>query len=259
VLVTGASRGLGLAVAKILLRRGDFVILNGRDTKRLTSAQNSLPGRSVIFAADVAESGYAQKLSKLLQKNHIAHLDCVIHNAGINHMGSIVETKPANAEQTFHINACSVINLIKSTEPFLAKANSPRFVLVSSLMKYFPMPGRSVYAASKAAAEQFAQAWQLELKAQGSRIRVQIFRPAGIETDFHHNTPTDGSAPRSDISRMSAEKVAVYLADFTLSARAELAPGAMNKLVAFVARHFPGVTRLMLFRRYKKNRSNGDV
>lgn len=257
MLVTGASRGLGLAVAKILAARGDFVILNGRDAKRLAAAQLALgkaqQSLSAVFAADVAEPGYAQKLAKLLQKNRITCLDCVIHNAGINHMGSIVDTKPANAEQTFHINACSVINLIKATEPYLAKAHEPRFVLVSSLMKYFPMPGRSVYAASKAAAEQFAQAWQLELRAQGSPIRVQIFRPAGIETDFHHNTPTDGSAPRSDISRMSAEQVAGYLADFTASTRRELAPGAMNKLVAFVARHFPRVTQGILLRRYKKH------
>ncbi len=244
-------------MARILAARGDFVILNGRDTARLNAAQRALgagaTGRSAIFVADVAEPGYAQKLAKILQEQQLTRLDYVIHNAGINHMGSIVETKPANAEQTFHINACSVINLIKATEPYLSKADQPRFVLVSSLMKYFPMPGRSVYAASKAAAEQFAQAWQLELKAKQSPIRVQIFRPAGIETDFHHNTPTDGSAPRSDISRMSAEKVAVYLADFLTSPRSELAPGFMNKLVAFVARHFPRITQGILLRRYKKH------
>lgn len=257
MLITGASRGLGFEVAKILIGRGDFVILNGRDARRLAEAQAALGNlrkvQSAVLSADVAESAYASKLSKLMQKHHLSSLDCVIHNAGINHMGSIAETKPANAEQTFHINACSVINLIKATQPYLAQGHRARFVLVSSLMKYFPMPGRSVYAASKAAAEQFALAWQLELQAAQSPIRVQIFRPAGIETDFHSNTPTDGNAPRSDISRMSAEKVAEYLADFTESSRSELAPGLKNKIVAFVARHFPRVTRAILLRRYKKH------
>lgn len=256
-MITGASRGLGFETAKILAARGDLVILNGRDPKRVREAEQQVrvakDAATLTLTADVADVSFAPKLNLLLKKTGLDRLDCVIHCAAINHMGSISEITPQNAAQTMRVNACAVIGLIQAVEPWLKKADAPRFVLVSSLMKYFPMPGRSVYAASKAAAEQYAGAWQLELEAHKIPIQVQVFRPAGIETDFHHNTPTDGHAPRSDISRMSAAESARYLADFSLSAQRELAPGLQNKIVAFVARHFPGITRRILLRRYKRH------
>lgn len=235
--------------------RGERLILCGRDNKRLHAAAQNLAARNNVFllAADVAKPDFPKKFAALMSKHKLQRLDCVIHNAAINHMGTLAQTKQENAENTFRVNTYSVLHVTSATEPYLSAAGDPRFILVSSLMKYFPMPGRAVYAASKAAAEQFLLAWKLELKARQSPIRVQIFRPAGIETDFHHNTTTDGEAPKSDISRMSAARVARYLADFTQQNRREMAPGYMNKLVAFVARHFPGVTRRILLRRYKKH------
>ncbi|HMV35145.1 MAG TPA: SDR family oxidoreductase [Turneriella sp.] len=252
-LVTGSSRGLGLAIAHELGRAGYAVILNGRDLRRLeeVSAQFSTP--VALLLADVAEPGFGRKVLGLARQLRINHIDVVVHNAGINHMGRIGEIKPANAERTFHTNTFSLIHVAQGTEAWLASAREPRFVLVSSLMQHFAMPGRSVYAASKAAAEMFARAWAQELKAQKSRIRVQIFRPAGIETNFHHNTPTDGAGPRSNVSRMPPEKVARYVMKLIRSKRSELAPGFGNRLVAFVARHLPALADYIAFRRYSRH------
>lgn len=251
-LVTGASRGLGLAIARELCRAGYAVILNGRDLKRLKEAQRQLSGHSAILLADVTDVGFARKLNGLAHGLKLSHIDVVIHNAGINHMGNLAETKMKNAERTFSTNALSLINVVQATEPWLAAALAPQFVLVSSLMQYFAMPGRSVYAASKAAAEILVRAWAKELKARKLAIRVKILRPAGIDTDFHHNTPTDGSAPRSTISRMAPERVARYAMKLVQSNRSELAPGFTNKLVAFVARHFPRLASWLAYRKYTR-------
>jgi hypothetical protein len=204
--------------------------------------------------ADVAKPDFGRKLLGLARRLRLNQIDVVVHNAGINHMGRIGEIKPVNAEMTFHTNTFSLIHVAQGTEAWLAAAREPQFVLVSSLMQYFPMPGRSVYAASKAAAEIFARAWAQELRAQKSHIRVKIFRPAGIETNFHHNTPTDGLEPRSNVSRMPPEKVARYVMKLIRSRRSELAPGFGNRLSAFVARHFPAVADYIAYRRYLRHR-----
>lgn len=249
-LVTGSSRGLGFAIAHELCRAGYAVILNGRDLKRLKEAQRQLPGYSAILLADVTDSSFVRKLNGLAHELRLSYIDLVIHNAGINHMGSLAETRIVNAERTFKTNTLSLIHLIQATEPWLAASVAPQFVLVSSLMQYFAMPGRSIYAASKAAAEILVRAWQAELKARKIPIVVKILRPGGIETEFHHNTPTDGVAPRSPISRMPPERVAQYAMKLVKSNRSEMAPGLSNKLVAFVARHFPRLASYLAYRRY---------
>ncbi|MBX3722525.1 MAG: SDR family oxidoreductase [Turneriella sp.] len=253
-LVTGASKGLGLAVARGLSTAGYYVILNARNRTDLAAALKTLPGPGVVLAADAADPQFAEALGKIMQKENLPHLDVVVHSAAINHMGTVAETKPENAAATFHANTLSVISLARAVRAHLEKSRQPRFVFVSSLMKYFAMPGRSVYAASKAAAEQIVLAWAHELAAEKSLIRVQVFRPAGINTGFHSNTKTDGVSPRSDVSRMDADKAAGYLLALVQSNRAELAPGFMNKVVAFVARHFPAISDMLVQRRYLRRR-----
>jgi len=253
-LVTGSSQGLGLAIAKRLVDEGFFVLLNGRDTKRLKQAAGLFAaGQVAVVPGDITRDAFKINLKKTLKSHHFGHLDLVVHNAGINHMGKIMNTKVANAAETLRVNALSVIQLAQATRHLLENSAEPRFVLVSSLMQYFAMPGRSVYAASKATAELFAGAWELELKAEKSPIRVQIFRPAGIETRFHANTKTDGDSPRSEVSRMPPEMVAAEFMKLIHGARRERAPGFMNRVVAFVARHLPALTRYLMLRRHLKS------
>lgn len=252
--MTGSSRGLGLAIAHALGRAGYAVILNGRDPRQLEKVRAQFDTPAAVLLADVAEAGFRRKLWGLARQLRLDHIDVVVHNAGINHIGRIAEIEPLNAERTFHTNTFSLIHVAQATESWLACAPDPRFVLVSSLMQHFAMPGRSVYAASKAAAEIFARAWAQELRAQKSRIRVQILRPAGIETNFHDNTPTDGAGPRSNISRMTPEQVAVHALKLIRSRRSERAPGCGNRLAAFVARHFPRLADFLSYRRYTRYR-----
>lgn len=254
-LVTGSSQGLGLAIASALVAKHYLVILNGRDAKRLTAAARLFQtGQVLLVGGDCASPAFGAKLQNALRIARIGHLDLVVHNAGINHMGSVEVTKLVNAAETLRVNSLSVINLAHATRLFLEKGEQPRFVFISSLMQYFAMPGRSLYAASKAAAEIILGAWQLELKAEQSPIRVQILRPAGIETGFHENTKTDGKSPKSEVSRMQPEQIAVELLNLIESTRREDAPGFMNKFAAFVARHLPALARRQMLKRYLKHR-----
>lgn len=252
-LITGGGSGLGFETAKILARDEYKIIIVGRDKKRLLRAQRLIAEESRVkiatLAADVSDNTFGKKLAALLRQEKIDRLDLVIHAAGINHIGTLAATRFDNAARTFSANTLSVITIIQATKPYLLRAKNPHFVLVSSLMQYFARPARSVYAASKAAAEILLRTWESELIAERSNIKVQIFRPAGIDTDFHSNTTTDGDAPRSNISRMSAQRAAKHLVRLAESNCRASAPGFINKIAAFVARHFPSAAQYFARRR----------
>ncbi len=249
-LVTGSTTGLGFAIAEKLASAGYIVILNGRSQARVRDAQKRLKGESFGFHADVSAVGFTNSWKKFSQKIKLNRLDVVIHNAGINHIGSIARTQPLNVVRTFDTNTFSIYRVAQATQPFLENSDDPHFVYVSSLMQHFAVPQRSVYAASKRAAEIILRTWIRELAKEKSRIRVQILRPAGIETGFHENTATDGTSKHSTLSRMSAEKIATYAVKLLNSKKRSSAPGFVNALAGFIGQHFERLADYLASRRY---------
>lgn len=249
-LVTGSTTGLGFAIAEKLASAGYTVILNGRSRARVRDAQKKLQGDSFGFHADISTVEFANAWKKFAQKTKLTHLDAVIHNAGINHIGSVAKTQSLNVVRTFDTNTFSIYRIAQATQPFLEKSDNPHFVYVSSLMQHFAVPQRSVYAASKRAAEIILRTWVRELAKEKSRIRVQILRPAGIETGFHENTATDGTSKHSTLSRMSAEKIATYAVALLSSKKRSSAPGFVNALAGFIGQHFERLADYLASRRY---------
>lgn len=252
VLITGASAGIGAACAKIFARENWRVLLLGRNKAELQKVTSELWGDGHRYLAiDLSLQNCENKLTAFLKKNSLTHLDLLINNAGINHIGLLGTIDINNAQAVFAVNVLAVICVTQSVLPYLIAARG-QIINVSSIVGTAGIPNRSVYSASKAALEALSQAWRIELAQHG--VAVSVIRPAGVTTSFHYRTPTDGKTPRSTISVRTPEKIAREIMSLSQTRRRSRAPGMRNALYQFVARYLPLLFEFALKWRMRKER-----
>lgn len=172
-LVTGASRGIGLAVAEDLARTYD-VVLVGRSGESLQRVADDLPGASVLVL-DVADE-HAVDLAVLPDR-----LDVLAHAAGISEHGTVEEVSRGDWRQVFETNVFGVAHLTARALPAL-RAASGTVVLVNSGAGLFSTPGNSVYSASKFALRTFGDCLREEERENG--VRVVSIHPGIVDTDM---------------------------------------------------------------------------
>lgn len=173
-LVTGASRGIGAAVARALAP-GHHLLLGGRDTAALTALAGQLPGArpwpvELTDGAALAEATAG-----------IEHLDVLVHSAGIGLLGTVADTPADVWRRQFEINVVAVAELTRLLLPALRAARG-RVVLVNSGAGLAARPGWASYAASKFALRAFADALRDEESDAG--VRVTSVHPGRVDTDM---------------------------------------------------------------------------
>ena len=178
ILVTGASSGIGRAIAIACAMRGYMVVLNGRNVSRLedTRAQMSGDGH-ILLPADLTDSAQRQALAE-----QVPVLDGVVHCAGI---GSRVLCKMLEADDVQHVmnanfNAPVLLQAALLQEKKIAAGSS--IVFIASAAATMPSVGNAIYSASKAALIAYAKCLSLELAAR--KIRVNCISPAMVWTDL---------------------------------------------------------------------------
>ena len=181
ILLTGASGGIGQALARHLASQGARLILQGRNTNQLTQLAASLPnaGQHQIIATDLCESvGRATLLTRIAE---LSPLDAVIHNAGTNQFAWLEQQSEAQIHQQLKLNVEVPILLSRAILPYLA----PQGVImnIGSSLGSIGYPGYSVYCASKFALRGFSEALNREL--QGSGRQVLYFAPRATQTSLN--------------------------------------------------------------------------
>ena len=182
--VTGASRGFGLAIARELVARGARVGLLARDEKALAEAVAELGGeRALAAVADVTDSSATHSAIDAVAA-HFGRLDGLINNAGIARPGFVEQYTDAEVQAQLQINIAGVIYACRAAIPHLEQSDNPRIVNISSASAYHQdeMLGLSLYAASKAAVERLSRDLRREMQEKG--IGVTILRPGAAATDF---------------------------------------------------------------------------
>jgi NAD(P)-dependent dehydrogenase (short-subunit alcohol dehydrogenase family) len=181
-LITGASRGLGLELARALAARGWNLILDGRDPARLRAARDELAQITHVaaLAGDVAEPRHRDELA-VLARGH-AGLDALINNAGAlgpSPLPSLLDLDPAELTRLFAVNAVAPLALVQRLREHLKP--DARIVNVTSDAAVNPYAGWGGYGASKAALEQLSAV----LAAECPDLRVYWVDPGDMRTDMH--------------------------------------------------------------------------
>ncbi len=201
-LVTGGSRGIGLAIARALAAEGIHVGITGLDETRLERARASIDGRTArveAIRADVRRLDEVQRAVSTLVAR-FGRLDILVNNAGVGLFASVGEMTPTAWAQVIDTNLTGVFNTCHAALPELRRRGDGFIVNISSLAGQHPFAGAAAYCASKAALNAFSEALMQEVRHDG--VRVSTVSPGSVATDF------SGDASKGADWKIAPEEVA---------------------------------------------------
>ncbi|EOD65822.1 3-oxoacyl-[acyl-carrier-protein] reductase [Amycolatopsis vancoresmycina DSM 44592] len=188
-LVTGGTRGIGLATARALVEAGATVVLTGRDEARAKEAAASV-GASGL-ALDVTDAKAVSSLVRGVAKEY-GKLDIVVANAGIMEDALLGMIKEDVVDATLSTNVAGTLHTVQAAARAMMRKKSGSIVVLASIVGEYGSAGQTVYAASKAAVANIAKSAAKELGRSG--IRVNAVAPGVIETDLTAGLSEDAKA-----------------------------------------------------------------
>ncbi|AFZ36764.1 short-chain dehydrogenase/reductase SDR [Stanieria cyanosphaera PCC 7437] len=186
ILITGASTGIGAALAKMLAQEFDdlSLVLAARNQTQLelVADQCRQAGAEVLVVpTDLAQLEQVQNLAQLALQ-HFGRVDILVNNAGYGQMGPIELIPPKAAQEQFAVNFHAPLVLAQTLIPIMRKQGQGRIVNISSLGGRIPFPTAGMYSCSKFALEALSDVLRMELKA--FNIKVTVVEPGPVVTDF---------------------------------------------------------------------------
>ncbi len=178
-IVTGASSGIGLSVARMFIERGGRVALVARTAATLEKEAEKLGEGAVPFPLDVQDLAALEGLPGRVV-DRFGRLDVLVNNAGLNHRGHVDTLTPKQLANIILTNLTAPIVLTRAAVPHLARGGS--IVQVASIAGMVPVPGEATYSASKAGLRAFARAVAVDLESRD--IHVGCVCPGPVDTGF---------------------------------------------------------------------------
>ena len=257
VLLTGASGGIGEAMARRLARDGAHLLLTARSEDRLRSLAaefRSEGGRADVFAHDLAAPGAAEALYDCITAaGHT--VDVLVNNAGFGRLGEFVEIDAATYERMVTLNVTNLVTLTRLVLPGMLHRGTGGILNVASTAAYQPVPYFAVYGATKAFVRSFSHALSAEV--EGTGVHVTCLSPGPTTTGF---------AATADIGNLgggrvvdTAENVARIGLDALLANKRNEVVGAINSAVAFATRFAPTKLILKAGKRVMKIQQGGSA
>lgn len=181
-LVTGASRGLGAAIAKALAEQGAIVVgtaTTAEGAEKISQVLAATKGKGMVL--NVADQASIEACLKQIT-DELGDIDILVNNAGITRDNLLLRMKQEDWDETLNTNLTSVYRLIKATIRGMMKKKFGRIINISSISGIIGNPGQANYAASKAGMIGLAKSIALEFASRN--ITVNTIAPGFIETDM---------------------------------------------------------------------------
>lgn len=237
-LITGASMGLGKALAEECARRGMDLFLVALPDSGLPVLAGELAGEFGVETAwlegDLTEASTLERLRDRVEEEGL-DIDLLINNAGIGTPGHFLDHSLEYHEATIELNALALVRLVRLFLPDLRRRNAS-ILNVASLGAFFPMPTMPIYAATKSFVLHFSLALREEL---GGTVGVSVLCPNAIRTTPDVNRYIDNLGPLARRACFTPECIARSALDGVARNRAVIVPGAVNRVIAFISQVVP--------------------
>ena len=223
--ITGASSGIGLELARIFARNGYSLVLVARNQKRLEEVAAELKSVPVqIIAKDLSRIGAAEELVQAAPK-----CDVLVNNAGYTVFGKFAETPLADELSMMQLNMRTLVILTKLYLPAMIAARSGRILNLASTASFQPGPLMAIYFATKAFVLSFSEAIANELK--GTGVTVTALCPGPTATEFQKRGKMENSGLVKGKKIMDARPVAEAGYRALMAGKTLEIPGLQNKLL----------------------------
>ena len=210
VVVTGASMGIGEAIAKEFAAKGASVILLSRDAARAESARTRIgyPDRTVALSCDIR---HAEEIDRVLALtlHHFKRIDVWINNAGHGLLDSVAQVDMHACHDLFETNLFGALSAMQAVIPVMRQQGGGAIINISSVAGHIPIPFHATYSATKFALNAIGKAANVELKREG--IQVLTVCPGYVRTAFSENAVRGNELKRvrpGSVRGITAERVA---------------------------------------------------
>lgn len=226
VLITGATGGIGNAIAQLLSEAGTPLVLVAKSEDKLREIHDTIPGASYIYPYDLSNVNDIQAIFDYCNENSVI-LKGMVHCAGVNNDHAIKHNDNDMMQQCFSINYMSFVNLLKYFVKKKYSCDGASIVALSSYTTFNTVSGQAIYASSKAAVETTVRIAAKEFS--GRKIRVNAIAPNYVRTQMVSDSlfcDIDAINDSLPFGIIEPEYIA-YLADFLLSEKARYVTGAV--------------------------------
>lgn len=242
--LTGASSGIGAALAEELLGRGHRLALSARRREPLDALAARWPQQVLVLPGDLTDPAAVAAIAARIDAEWGA-LDMAVLNAGTCEYLDVRAFEAAMVERVTRANLFASAQCIEAALPLLRRGREPLLAGVASAVTFLPLPRAEAYGASKAALRYLLQSLRCDLAGEG--IAVSVISPGFVDTPLTRRN--DFAMPM----RWPADKAARRIADGLDRRAAEIAfPGPFIALLLLLA-HLPGRLQLALTRRMSRN------